>query len=217
MPFDTEQQLYYRERLNSALNSMSIELSDAQIDLLLDYLSLLEKWNKAFNLTAVRDTDEMLSRHIIDSLSILKHVKGRKILDVGTGPGLPGIPLAICYPEKQLTLVDSNIKKTRFITQSLIELGLSNVEVFHCRIEKLPKQAEYDEIVSRAFASLDKMLGLCAPYLKPDGRFLAMKGLNVDSEIDEMSERFQVIENLQLEIPSCEAERHLIIIADTSS
>lgn len=217
MPFDASRFEHYQAQLCSALDHMNIELAQNQITLLLDYLALLEKWNKAFNLTAVRNTDDMLARHLVDSLSIVKHVQGEHILDVGTGPGLPGIPLAICYPDKQLTLVDSNIKKTRFITQSLIELGISNVEVHHCRIEDLGKAPEYDEIVSRAFASLDKMLSLCSPYLKQGGRFLAMKGLNVESEIEQVSGPFQISARHHLDIPACDAERYLIIIEPESN
>lgn len=213
MPFDSDRFDYFASLLSGALKDLGLMLDDAKQRQLLDYLALLEKWNKAFNLTAVRDTEEMLYRHIIDSLSIVTHISGSRIMDVGTGPGLPGIVLAICYPDKSFTLVDSNIKKTRFLTQSLIELGLRNVEVHHARIEALDFEVGFDEIVSRAFASLDKMVVLCQKHLAPAGRFLAMKGLDTPEERQELPSGFDITESLQLDVPACEAQRHLIIIS----
>lgn len=212
MNFDDAEYEGYFNELKSAVDEMGLALSDQKLEMLLRYLALIAKWNKAFNLTAIRDTREMLERHIIDSLSVIPYAQGERILDVGTGAGLPGIPLAICYPEKQLTLLDSNIKKTRFITQSVIELGLKNVEVRHSRIEALGQPGHYDAIVSRAFASLRKFTDLCADYLKPSGQFLAMKGLNVDSEVEELASGFKVSEKIELRVPACEAQRYLIII-----
>ena len=216
MSFDSDRFERYAQELNDAANTMSVELSETATEKLLKYLFLLEKWNKAFNLTAVRDTDEMLSRHLVDSLSIVPYIKGSRILDVGTGAGLPGIPLAILFPECHFTLVDSNIKKTRFITQSLIELGLKNVEVQHARVETLKFDEPFQQVVSRAFASLEKMVTLCHPHLANNGQFLAMKGLDMLDEKNAMPAQFQVEKTINLMVPGCEAQRHLIIIGFSS-
>lgn len=217
MPFESDQQRRFVELLNSGVQQMALEISDAKIDQLINYLFLLDKWNKAFNLTAVRRPEDMLARHLLDSLSIVPHVTGHEILDVGTGPGLPGIPLAICFPEKKFVLLDSNSKKTRFLTQAKIDLGLKNVDIRHQRIEQLNDFEGFDQIFSRAFASLEKMTKLCQPYLRPEGKFMAMKGPDVVNEETELDKRFEIIERIKLDIPSCEAERHLIIIRDTST
>ena len=153
-----------------------------------------------------------LYRHLVDSLSIVQFISGTRVLDVGTGPGLPGIPLAIMYPDKQFVLLDSNIKKTRFLTQSVIELGLTNVEVRHGRVEEQVFKQPFDHIVSRAFAALDKMVELSHMHLAKNGQFLAMKGIDPVNEQEALGEQYEIKKTISLDVPGCEAQRHLIII-----
>ena len=201
----------YKALLKTGLNKLNIELSDDKIELLLAYHALLVKWNKAYNLTAVRDPEEMIRRHLLDSLSILPHITGDRILDVGTGPGLPGIPLAICFPEKNLTLLDSNGKKTRFLTQAKIELKLDNMTPVQSRIESFETEP-FDAITSRAFATLKDMVDGSIHLLKDEGYFYAMKGLYPTEEIGELDNRTTVVDCFALHVPGEEAERHLVKI-----
>ncbi len=175
------------------------------------YVQLLAKWNSTYNLTSIRDPREMVTLHILDSLSVAEHVNASgSLLDVGTGPGLPGIPLALWYPQLAVDLLDSNIKKTRFLTQAMIELGLRNLKVHHTRVEQ--HQGAYTQIISRAFTSLSNMSESCAHLLAPGGCFLAMKGVRPEQEMRELHARFQVKNVQRLTVPGCGAERHLIII-----
>lgn len=201
----------YKALLKTGLKKLNIELSDDKIELLLAYHALLVKWNKAYNLTAVRDPEEMIRRHLLDSLSILPHITGDRILDVGTGPGLPGIPLAICFPEKNLTLLDSNGKKTRFLTQAKIELKLDNMTPVQSRIESFETES-FDAITSRAFATLKDMVDGSIHLLKDEGYFYAMKGLYPTEEIGELDNRTTVVDCFALHVPGEEAERHLVKI-----
>ena len=201
----------YDALLKSGLKRQGLELSEDKIQLLLDYHALLVKWNKAYNLTAVRDPAEMISRHLLDSLSIIPHITGDRILDVGTGPGLPGIPMSICFPEKQFTLLDSNGKKTRFLTQSKIELKLANMTPVQSRIESFEAPL-FDAITSRAFATLKDMVDGSIHLLKEDGFFYAMKGIYPQAEIDELDERVSVVDCFALHVPGEEGERHLVKI-----
>jgi len=201
----------YDALLKSGLKRQGLELSEDKIQLLLDYHALLVKWNKAYNLTAVRDPAEMISRHLLDSLSIIPHITGDRILDVGTGPGLPGIPTSICFPEKQFTLLDSNGKKTRFLTQSKIELKLANMTPVQSRIESFEAPL-FDAITSRAFATLKDMVDGSIHLLKEDGFFYAMKGIYPQAEIDELDERVSVVDCFALHVPGEEGERHLVKI-----
>ena len=202
----------FRDKLNDAAQIIGIQLSSAQNDALIQYLELLIKWNKAYNLTAIRDPKEMLVKHLIDSLSIAPYIEGQNILDVGTGPGLPGIPMAILFPEKNFLLLDSNGKKTRFLTQSKITLGLENVEILHGRVEAADNTKTFDQILSRAFTALDNMVNLCKHLLSSEGKFLAMKGLQPNEEIEAMPDTFSVEKSIPLKVPGCEDQRHLIII-----
>ncbi|MGI9277097.1 MAG: 16S rRNA (guanine(527)-N(7))-methyltransferase RsmG [Endozoicomonas sp.] len=204
-----------RESICRGANAQSLSLTDEQADLLTRYVELLAKWNKAYNLTAVRDPQEMVSRHILDSLSIVPHVFGENLMDVGSGPGLPGIPLAIMYPEKQFTLLDSNGKKTRFMTQARMELGLKNVRVENTRVESFRAERPFDVIMSRAFSSLLDMVNGTAHLLSPEGSFLAMKGLYPEEELQELQQQRPGIglsKSLVLDVPGCEAQRHLVIL-----
>ncbi|MET0093851.1 MAG: 16S rRNA (guanine(527)-N(7))-methyltransferase RsmG, partial [Sedimenticola sp.] len=172
----TDQRLTWEKQLTDGLRRMDIDLSEQQQGLLLDYLALLLKWNNAFNLTAVRDPAEMVARQLLDSLSILDMVRGPRVLDVGTGPGLPGIPLAIALPDAHFTLLDSNGKKTRFVQQAKTALGLSNVEVVNGRVESFRPDIPFDTVTSRAFAALPKMVELTRHLVAGGGQLLAMKG-----------------------------------------
>ncbi|KZZ33165.1 hypothetical protein A3755_08355, partial [Oleiphilus sp. HI0085] len=158
---NASQRANFSNILSDAAEKIGITLNEEQNGLLLDYLELLIKWNKAYNLTAIRDPEEMLIKHLVDSLSIAPYIKGQDIADIGTGPGLPGIPMAILFPEKRFLLVDSNGKKTRFLTQSKITLSLANIEIVHGRVESVAQDKQFDQIMSRAFTALDNMVKLC--------------------------------------------------------
>lgn len=199
-------------RLSQAATELGISLSSDQCKSMVDYVVLLNKWNKTYNLTAIRKPAAMLERHIIDSISIASYVDQFPVLDVGTGPGLPGIPLAILNPEKKCVLLDSNIKKTRFITQAVITLGLKNVEVVHARIEEFEQKAAFPIVVSRAFTAANQFSRLCSPFLAEHGRLFAMKGTESKAEVEELDPSFSVTQTIKLNVPGCEAQRHLIII-----
>lgn len=170
----------------------------AQFDLqsltgeLLQYLILLNKWNKAYNLTAVRDSSEMVSKHILDSLAILPWIKGPRVLDVGTGAGLPGIPLAIAKPELQIVLLDSNGKKVRFLQTVVRELQLKNVSVVQFRVENYHPSQAFDTVVSRAFSNLDQMIQWTKHLIAQDGIWLAMKGRYPDTELKDLQYHYRI-------------------------
>ena len=196
-----------RNTLLEGLAQLNLALETAQIDQLLTYIELIGKWNKAYNLTAVRDIHEMVTTHLLDSLVILPHVNGSRIADIGTGAGLPGIPLAICRPDWRLSLVDSNSKKTRFVQQAVLELKLSNVEVVHARVENLQPAEPFDVVLCRAFASMPDIVRLCRHLLTPSGHILAMKGQTPYEELMQIAQVYQVI---PLRVPGIEAERCLV-------
>jgi 16S rRNA (guanine527-N7)-methyltransferase len=177
------------------------------------YLELLTQWNKVFNLTSIRDPHEMIMLHLLDSLAINPYLHGTRIIDVGTGAGLPGIPLALIQPEKEFVLMDSNSKKTRFLMQAVHELQLTNVEVIHSRCEDLHPRQRFDSILSRAFASLRVMLETTQHLANKDGRFLAMKGIYPESEIQELPQGFKLLAVHNLVIKGLQAKRHLVCLA----
>ncbi len=201
-----------RKQLENGIAGLQLTLPDAAIAQLLQYLELLTKWNRAYNLTAVRDPAEMVSRHLLDSLAVMPYVHGDHCADVGSGAGLPGIPLAIALPQKQFTLIDSNGKKIRFIAQAIAELGLKNVRAVQCRIESLQPEHAYDVVLSRAFATLADMAQGCEHVLTAQGVMLAMKGMYPQQELSELPERFKVDACHALKIPNEEGQRHLIEI-----
>ncbi len=201
-----------REQLQRGLAGLSLTLSEQQQDQLLHYLGLLIKWNRAYNLTAIRDPQEMVSKHLLDSLSVAPFIRGERLLDVGTGAGLPGIPLAIVYPEKEFELLDANSKKTRFLTHVVAELVLTNVKVHHCRIEAGKLGAHYQGILSRAFASLADMTAACGPLLVEGGELLAMKGQYPEEELSQLPKPYIVKGSHALVVPGLTGERHLIRI-----
>ena len=198
--------------LQMGLQQMQIELSAEQQQKLLDYVALLLKWNSTYNLTALRQEDQMLSHHVLDSLTLLPYLDGiNNLIDVGSGGGMPGIPTAICRPDIQITLLDSNSKKTSFLSQAVIELGLSNVKVITGRVEAAEGIA-FDAITSRAFAELRDFVTLTPQLLRDNGRWLAMKGVHPYEEIAQLPEDVHVTQVDKLSVPSLEAERHMVII-----
>ncbi len=203
-----------RQDIEQGAQSLNLELSTTQAELLTRYVCLLNKWNKAYNLTAVRDPREMVFRHIIDSLSIVPHISGDRILDVGSGPGLPGVVLAIMYPAKNITTLDSNGKKTRFMLQAKLDLKLENLEVVNARVEAFASVTPFDVITSRAFSSLANMVDGTKHLLSPSGVYLAMKGLYPEEELKALMDRHEI--ELQgcepLNVPGTDGDRHLVIL-----
>ncbi len=202
----------WQSQLRDGLADMKLSLSESQQQQLLAFLALLNKWNKAYNLTAVRNEREMVSRQLLDSLSILPWITTEHLLDVGAGGGLPGIPLAIVCPDKHFTLLDSNGKKTRFLNQCVLELGLKNVDVIHGRAEDCQPEQPFSQISSRAFTALENLVHWCGQLLASDGEFLAMKGQFPDDEVAALPKGWQVESSHSLEVPGAEGERHLLIV-----
>jgi 16S rRNA (guanine527-N7)-methyltransferase len=198
-----------RKILISGIASLNLTVTDHQVEQLLDFIKLIEKWNKAYNLTAIRDREEMARLHILDSLAILPHIIGKRVIDIGTGAGLPGIPLAIFLPEISFTLLDSNAKKTRFVQQVVLELKLKNVEIVHSRVENHHPEQAYDAVLTRAFASLPEIVKLTAHLQAKDGMLLAMKGQNLDAELAQITAKKSVI---SVSVPGADVERNLVRI-----
>lgn len=196
--------------LHGGLEELGFLFPDDVEHRLLDYIALLGKWNEAYNLTAVRDPLQMITHHILDSLAIRPFLKGPAIIDIGSGAGLPGIPLAIARPQYNFTLLDSNSKKTRFMIQAKGELALANVQVVHERVEKYNPAQKFDTLVTRAFASLAEMVAAAQHLLAPDGEFLAMKGAYPSDELEQVPEPFRVLEVIELQVPGLGERRHLV-------
>lgn len=199
--------------LARGIESMGITLNETQQQSLLDYIDVLFKWNKTYNLTAVREKAQMISRHLLDSLSIVNFIKGKRVLDVGSGAGLPGIVLAIYFPEKQFTLVDSNGKKTRFLQEAKQTLKLSNVTVIQTRVEDMKVAARFDCITSRAFAELGKMIKVTAHLREPAGQFVAMKGQAAPEELSAIDKHYKVHVHPVM-VPDSDAARHVVVITE---
>jgi len=197
-------------RLQRGCDSLGLAPDAGQQERLLDYLDLLVKWNSAYNLTAVRDPVQMVTRHLLDSLSIAPCLVGQHVIDVGTGAGLPGIPLAIMLPTTRFALLDSNGKKTRFLFQVKTALCLDNMQVHHARVESFRPPAPYDAVLSRAFASLADMVAACRHLLAPQGCFLAMKGAYPAQEIAQLAPAYAVTAVHELSIPGLDEQRHLV-------
>lgn len=204
-----------RQRLTAGLAALDLALPDTTVERLLDYVDLLARWNSAYNLTAVRDHVEMVTRHLLDSLAVAKFVRGDRVIDLGSGAGLPGIPLALVAadlgaPNRHFLLVDSNGKKARFLRAAVRELALRNVSVAESRVEAV--QGEFDSVTSRAFATLVDMLGWGGHLLAADGVWLALKGRVEQSELAAIPARFQVDHVHSLQVPGLEAGRCAVII-----
>ena len=205
--------------LDCGLRDMGLVLAPPAREKLLRYVALLEKWNKTYNLTAVRDPEQMVPRHLLDSLSVLPYVQGARLLDIGSGAGLPGIPLAIARPDLAVTLLDSNAKKTRFITHVTHDLNLENAVIAEARVEKFHPPEKFDTLIARAFASIPDMLASCRHLLAPTSRFLIMKGVFPQEELAAVTREYQV-DVQALRIPGVDGARHLVILthrADTGA
>ena len=199
-------------RLDALLAQGGIVLPDQQKQQLLALVGLLHKWNKAYNLTSVRDPMDMLVKHIMDSVVVSSFLEGDRFIDVGTGPGLPGLPLAIINPDKQFVLLDSLGKRIRFIRQVILELGLKNVTPVQSRVEEFNDERGFDAVLSRAFASLTDMLEWCHHLPAPHGVFLALKGLYPQDELASLPTGFVMVRSHQLHVPELDGERHLIVL-----
>ncbi len=203
-----------RQQLEFGLTQMGLHFSVPIQQKLVHYIQLIARWNKAFNLTAIRDVEEMVSKHLLDSLAVQPYVEGNNILDVGSGAGLPGIPFAITSPDKHFVLLDCNGKKTRFLTQAKIDLKLDNVEVIHQRVEDYQPIVDghriyFDVITARAYASTADILNSTAHLQSGDTRILVMQG-KLDEHID--GQQYQLIESHTLDVYGLDAERHLLEI-----
>ena len=215
---DVDLQDRLHQQLLRGAAEMSVALNSEQTEKLLAYIREFEKWNKAYNLSAVRDIQQMVARHLLDSLSVVPWIKAQqkfplaRMIDVGTGGGLPGIPLAIMFPEKQFTLLDSNGKKTRFLFHVKNLLGLANVSVENRRVEGFVPAEKFQGVISRAFASLQDMTEGCANLVAPDGIFLAMKGLYPEDELISISDKIELLEAVKLVVAETDGERHLLIL-----
>jgi 16S rRNA (guanine527-N7)-methyltransferase len=206
----------FRQSLESGLEKLSLSLTSDKIDKLLAYHQLLIKWNKAYNLTAVRDPLVMIHRHLLDSLSVASYLKGDRFIDIGAGAGLPGIILAIIFPNKTFDLLDSNGKKTRFLFQVKTELQLDNVIIHHCRVEQHKISRPYDGVLSRAFSTLADMVEGSQQLLDKTGFFYAMKGTYPEAEIKQLSKlskNYIIHACHQLDVPGESGQRHLILLS----
>ncbi|KFZ36145.1 16S rRNA methyltransferase [Shewanella mangrovi] len=199
-------------QLSSYLAAAKITATEEQQQQLLAFVGLLQKWNKAYNLTSVRDPEQMLIRHIMDSLVVSPHLAGERFIDVGTGPGLPGIPLAILNPDKQFVLLDSLGKRIRFQKQVQIELKLSNITSVESRVEAYQPEHGFDGVLSRAFASVADMLQWCHHLPAASGKFYALKGQLDDHELADIPDNFNIEQKIELIVPQLSEQRHLLII-----
>ncbi|EGR2431013.1 16S rRNA (guanine(527)-N(7))-methyltransferase RsmG [Vibrio cholerae] len=203
-----------RVKLDALISKTSLTVTEQQREQLVGYVQLLDKWNKAYNLTSVRDPMEMLVKHILDSLVVSPHLVGERFIDVGTGPGLPGIPLAIMHPDKEFVLLDSLGKRIRFLKQVIHDLKINNVLPVQSRVEEFDPESGFDGVLSRAFASMTDMVNWYQHLPKPNGGvFLALKGVRPDDEITLLPEWCSVTDIKALQVPELEGERHLVILS----
>ena len=199
-------------RLQQLLQQTELTISTEQQRQLIDFVELLVKWNKAYNLTSVRDPEQMLVKHIVDSLVVSPHLIGQRFIDVGTGAGLPGIPLAIANPDSHFVLLDSLGKRIRFLTQVKSTLKLKNITVVQSRVEDHQPEIQLDGVISRAFASMSDMVNWCSHLIEPKSRFFALKGLYPQEEIEALGDSVTVAAVQRLEVPELTGERHLVIL-----
>lgn len=198
--------------LEEGLRELGCPADATSRERLLRYLALLDKWNRVYNLTAVRDVNAMLAQHVLDSLAMRPHLAGHTLVDVGSGGGLPGIPIAIACPQREITLLDSNHKKATFLRQAVIELALTNVTVVHERAEVWRPARPFDIVISRAFAELAQFVSVAGHLCAPDGMMLAMKGVYPDEELAAVPPGFRVTEVQRLQVPGLAADRHLVLL-----
>lgn len=201
-----------QQQLAEGAAALGITLDEDQLARLLQYLALIRKWNRVHNLTALRDPDKMLTHHLLDSLAVVPHLHAQTWLDVGSGAGLPGMVLAIARPNWQVTLADSNHKKSSFQQQARIELGLTNVCVAAGRVQDTDPGRKYSGVISRAFSEMGEFTRLTQHLLAPGGRWYAMKGVHPHDELTQLPAGIQVEKILPLAVPGLDAERHLVIL-----
>ncbi|MGL5390668.1 MAG: 16S rRNA (guanine(527)-N(7))-methyltransferase RsmG [Shewanella sp.] len=199
-------------QLEAYLAEINLPATVEQKKQLIDFVGMLHKWNKAYNLTSVRDPEAMLVRHIMDSLVVSKYLQGQRFIDVGTGPGLPGIPLAIMNPDKTFVLLDSLGKRIRFQKQVAFELGISNISSVESRVEAYQPEQKFDGVLSRAFASIQDMLTWCHHLPAEQGLFYALKGQLNDEEMQHIPSGFALKEVIELRVPKLDEQRHLLKI-----
>jgi 16S rRNA (guanine527-N7)-methyltransferase len=200
----------FQKKLSQLCEMLDFEVTQPQQQKLIEFLEQLAKWNKTYNLTAINDKNKMLTHHIMDSLAVSPYIKAQKIADVGTGAGIPGIPLAILHPDKTFYLIDSNGKKVRFIKQTAHQLGLKNVIALHKRVESV--EVKVDVVISRAFASLQDMIEGTSQLLEDNGMFFAMKGKQPQQQLEQISKTIKTVENHNIQVPGLEAERCLLCL-----
>ncbi len=205
-----------RAYLTEGLQRLGLALSTEVEVALLNYLQLMAKWNRVYNLTSRRESGSLVPRHLLDSLSVLPYLGGGSVIDVGSGAGLPGIPLALAAPQQHFTLLDSSGKRTRFMTQAVIELGLKNVTVVKSRAETYRPETPFDRVISRAFATISDMLAVTHQLCHSEGQFLAMKGVHPESELAAMPSEYCAEAVYLLEVPFIEGQRHLAVVRRVS-
>lgn len=211
MHFDHLSKLKLTNLLAKGLTDLNLSLSADTQDKIIAYLNLLAKWNRVYNLTAIRDPLQMMTRHILDSLAAAAYMKGPRIIDVGTGAGFPGIPLALVYPQHQIVLLDSNGKKTRFLIQVKAELELTNVEVVQARVEDYHPSQCFNDVIARAFTQLNDMILKTQHLCCTNGCLWAMKGIYPQEELHDLDSKMR-IEVVQLRVPNLQEQRHLVCI-----
>jgi len=200
------------EALERGVTALGVSLDESQIAQLERYLAMLDKWNRVYNLTAIRERGRMVTHHLLDSLAIVPYVRGPRVLDVGSGAGLPGIPLAIAKRDLLVTLIDSNEKKAAFLQQVIAELHITNAAVRAERVESCSVSVRFDTIVSRAFADLGDFVSSSRHLLAQGGKFVAMKGVHANDQVERLPLGFRVRETIDLEVPQLDAERHLVVV-----
>lgn len=198
-------------RLEEGLAILGLDMAESAVGKLLAHAALIEKWNRVYNLTAIRDRDRIVSHHLLDSLAVLPHIEAARCADVGSGAGFPGIPLAIAKPDWEMVLVESNQKKATFLRQAAIELGLSNVSVFADRVESL--EGSFDLVISRAFSEMGEFVRLSGHLVGRGGHLAAMKGQYPEQELSRLPSGVEVEKVIPLNVPGLEGERHLVIMS----
>ena len=198
--------------LSQGLEALLISNPEEIKQKLITFIALLDKWNRVYNLTAIRDKEKMVTHHILDSLAVAPYIHGVDVLDVGSGAGLPGVPLALVSPERRFVLIDSNAKKTRFIQQAKAELGLTNLFVETTRVENYHPAQPFDTVLSRAFSSISQFLLTAGALCKPGGAIIAMKGEYPEAELDVIPNGYSIKAVLAVDVPLLNAQRHIVCI-----
>lgn len=196
--------------LLDGIAQMNLQITTHTQQQLLAYIALLGKWNKTFSLTAIHDPGQMVSRHLLDSLSLVPYIKGPRLVDVGTGAGLPGIPLALAFPEHEVVLLDSQTKKARFVRQAVADLGITNAFIAHTRVQDYYPQQMFDTVISRAFTTLAEFVSAASHLCHAQGRMLAMKGKYPAKELEEIPRTGKVVNVIPIHVPGLEAQRHIV-------